>query len=172
MTPKRTLIALIILTTLIFSLSHIFTEKYGVGIASFVIGVLWVLAEIYKMSFLPHLFFAGFIGCAVIGSQNGLPVPLMLLGLCTDLAAWDLSRFSARMREFTKRNPDAGLIKKHLGKLTITLCLGYVLAVLPLFFRFSLSFVAVIGISLLLLYTLRKSILALRNEKTANTKIT
>jgi hypothetical protein len=166
MNTKRIEIALIVLTILIFSLSHLFTEKYWLAIASLVIGVLWVLAEIYKMSLLPHLFFVGFVGLAVIGSQNGLPAPLMLLGLCTDLAAWDLSRFQARLREFSQRNPDAELVKKHLGKLSGTICIGYILALLPLFIRFSMNFILVIGLTLLLLFALRKSILALRTERT------
>jgi hypothetical protein len=165
MTPKRIPIALIVLTTLIFSLSHILSGKYWIGLASCVIGVLWVLAEIYKMALLPHLFFASFIGFAAVGSQNGLPVPLMLFGVCTDLAAWDLSRFQTRIREFTKRNPGAEIIKKHLVKLTATIGIGYILACLPLFIRFSMSFIIVVVLTLLTILVLRQSILIIWNEK-------
>jgi hypothetical protein len=166
MSAKKIHIPLIILTALIFSLSHLFIQKYWIVLISLIMGILWILVEIYKLSFLPYIFFVGFIGLAIYGSQHGLPAPLMLFGLCADLAVWDLSRFQARIRGFTTQSPGAEFTKKHLVKLTLTICLGYILALIPLYIQFSINFGMVIVLTLLILFALRKSMLALRNEKT------
>lgn len=161
---RKMLFAAIVVTTFIFSLSHFVSMEYWIVAFSFLIGSIWLLLEIYKKSAFPSFFFASFIGIAILGSLNHTSSPMILLGLSTDLAAWDLSRFFTRIMDLMDNDAKSELYKKHLYKLSISLCIGYVLALLPVFIRLSMNFIVLFILTLLAMTILRKSILYLRNE--------
>lgn len=170
MSIKKIHLALVVLTSLIFALANLYLRQYWIAVFALVIGACWLLVEKYSIELIFNLFFVGFIWLAARGSINDLPIPLMLFGLCTNLAAWDLSRFQARIREFKVQNPHPRLVTKHLQKLLITICLGYVLALIPTFISLSMNFVVVVVLSLLILFALRQSVITLRNDKSDDIK--
>lgn len=170
MSIKNIQLALVILTSLVFSLAHLFLREYWIALFALSLGACWLLVEKYKVELLFNLVFVGFIWLAVRGCLNELRIPLMLLGLCTNLAAWDLSRFQTRIRQYAVQNPEPKLVKKHLRILTITLCLGYILAIIPTLIKLPMNFVVVMVLSLLILFALRKSVITLRNEKAGDIK--
>lgn len=165
MNIKKIQPALVIIITFLFSMAFLFLREYWIALFALAIGVSWLLVEKYKIEFLFNLYFTGFIWLAARGCISDLPIPLMLLGVCVNLAAWDLSRFLARIRQCQMQDPEPGLVKKHMRKLIITLCVGYILALLPITVRLSMNFMLVIVISLLIFFTLRQSLVSLRGEK-------
>jgi len=166
MNVKKIHQALVILTALIFALSFLFRREYWIALSAIAMGVCWLLTEKYKIGLLFNLFFVGFCWLAGRGSIDGLPAPLMLFGLCTDLAAWDLSRFLARTSECKVINPDPALVKKHLRKLGGSIVIGYILALIPTFIKLRVNFMVVIVVSLLILFFLGRSMIILRSQKT------
>lgn len=111
-----------------------------------------------------HGVLAAFVGLAVVGGLNHPPSLLILIGVVADLAAWDLSRFLARLKPFTDKPLAPDLYRKHLIRLSITLGVGFSLAVLPLLITLPLDFVAFAGLTLLAMIALRRSILALQKK--------
>jgi hypothetical protein len=162
MIAKKALFAAIAVTALIFSISLLVVKEYWLACAAFMPGLIWLTLEIYHKSPFPTLFFAFFVGIAVVASLKPIAAFIILLGLCTGLAAWDLSRFLTRLREVSETDAGALLTKKHLTKLSITLCVGYGAALLPLLFKLPMNFMALFALALLAMLALRRSILSLR----------
>jgi hypothetical protein len=121
MNIKKIQLALVIIITLLFSTAFLYLREYWIALFALAIGVSWLLVEKYKIEFLFNLYFTGFIWLAARGCINDLPIPLMLFGLCVNLAAWDLTRFLARIRQCNMQYPEPGLVKKHYAQLIITI---------------------------------------------------
>jgi len=161
---RKFLFATIVVTTLLFSISLWVFGEYWIAFAALLIGFSWLILEYYKKSPFPSLLFFSFIGMAILADFHHLSLPIILFGLSTDLAAWDLSRFFARIRETGDEDAKSDLCKRHLHKLLLTLFIGYMLALLPVFFRLSLKFIVLFILALLAMITLRSSILSLRSQ--------
>ncbi|MBN1536465.1 MAG: hypothetical protein JW908_07020 [Anaerolineales bacterium] len=156
---------LVVLASLVYALPYLFLREYWITLFALAIGVCWLLVEKYKIEVFFNLFFIGFVWLAVHGCLSGLPLPLMLLGVCINLAAWDLTRFQDRLRKIKIQNPEPRLVKGHLQNLLLTLCLGYILALIPTMIQLSMNLVVMIILALFLLFTLRKSVITLRSDK-------
>lgn len=89
------------------------------------------------------------IGSALLAGLNHEPSPLLLLGVVTDLAAWDLSRFRSRLKPFAGQDVSPDLYQKHLTQLAVPL---------------PLDFVAFLVLTLLAVILFRKAVLGLRGE--------
>src|SRR5215813_9343629 len=156
MTVNRVLWALIIVTTATFSELNVIYGQYTTAITSFAFGVVWLRLEVKQWSHLNVLFFLFFLGRAIQGSLNNAPIPIILLGLSTDLAAWDLSRFRARLIDETDGEVKTLLGTKHLQRLAPLICAGFLIALLPTIIKTSFDFVVVFLVMLLTMITLRK----------------
>ncbi len=165
----KILYGLIILTNVLLTIANIVLQAYLIAGVAIISGAIWLLLQL-KTNDAPHsFFFMLFLGLTLLGSLRNVPFPLMLLALSLDVAAWDISRFQARIST-EEEGPSKTLLElKHLQKLAITLSLGYFVALLPTFVHFSLNFVVFLLILFLLMLTLRKSILSLRKESEINT---
>ena len=103
------------------------------------------------------------MGLVLWGGLQKLPILLMLFGASTTLAAWDLSRFRARVAEAGPGTIPGALETQHLRKLAVTAVSGFGIALLPLAVTVSLNFLVLIVLVLLTMWVLRRSILQLRD---------
>ncbi len=150
--------------TVILTLALVLAENYLIAAVAVGLGLIWLLLEVYGKTAFTSLVFVVFIGLAATGSVNREPSWLMVLGIAADLAAWDLSRFLDRLKGLTHQEIDAGLYRRHLYQLAITLGVGFGLALLPLMIRLSLDFLAFAVLTLLTVIALRRSIFALQKK--------
>ena len=163
MTTRRVLLGLIVLMTVLLALPWAFVEDYLAAVLALGLGAIWLIPEINDQQGVPSFFFVAFLGLAVWGNLRGLPTSIMLAGLCLDLAAWDLSRFRARIANHL--DPDTNLEAEHLQKLTITVGAGFVVALIPTLLRLSvnLNFGIFCLIVLVAMIMLRKAAISLRD---------
>jgi hypothetical protein len=165
---SKILWGLIILTTALVTLVDVAVQEYLIAVFAFALGSLWLILEINQKASSSSIFFLLFIILAIVGSLHNAPIPTMLLALTTDLTAWDLSRFQARVIHEAASDRRAALETKHLQKLGVTMASGFLLALSPLLVQLSISFVVFLLIVLLLMLTLRKSVLYLRDANKRN----
>ncbi len=162
MLAKKFLIALVVCTVTLFSGVNLVSGNYPLAAFSFVSGFVWLGLEIKEQRFLTSFFFVAFMGVAILGAFNQSALPLMLLGVSTDLAAWDLSRFLARIGVASKNDDRAKLERRHLRLLFITVGVGLMLAWPALIVRIPMNFVVFFFVALVLILILRRSFLDLR----------
>ena len=159
----RVLYGLITLTTVLLAVANIILQEYLIAAIAIVSGGTWLLLQIKTKEAPDSVFFVLFLGLTVLGSLRSIPVPYMLLALSSNLAAWDLSRFQARISH-EETSPSKTLLElKHLQKLAVTLSIGFLIALIPTFIQISLNFVVLLFILLVLMLCFRKSIFYLRN---------
>jgi hypothetical protein len=165
MITKRLLLGLIIVITGVFSVTYAAAQLYLVAILACLIGLIWLVTENNEQRILSAVFFLIFAGLAIGGSVNRLPILVMLVGFSADLAAWDLSQFRERIAGKVEPAVLPTLEAMHLRTLFTALGAGLALALLPTLIHFSISFVALFFIILLMLLALKLSIGYLRDEK-------
>jgi hypothetical protein len=164
MTTRRILLGLIIVTTLIFALVYTIFQQYLIAALALAAGLIWFKLEHDHDSTFVTLFFLWFLSLAILGSLNNLFPLWMLLGLCANLAAWDLSRLQARVTDAGRREIEPMLESRHLRWLFVAIGSGLLLAVLSTFVRISVNFVIFAVLTLLAMLILRASVFYLREE--------
>jgi hypothetical protein len=162
---QRTLLGVVLATAVIFSFVSVLSQDILAASVSAVIGLIWLIQEVNGKTTISTAYFVAFVGFAALGSLNHAPVPLLLLGLCTDLAAWDLSRFQQRIRDEETSDEKTFLENNHLQKLAAVTSVGFLIALVPMLMQISVNFVILLLIMLLALIALRQSILSLRGDK-------
>jgi hypothetical protein len=167
MTTKA-LYGLIILTTVVLTLANLALQEYLIAGLAIVLGSLWLILQIKKKESPNSVFFIFFLGLVILGSLRNVPVLYMLLALSSNLAAWDLSRFQARIINEVESDAKTLLELKHLQKITITVSIGFLVALLPLVVHISTSFITFLCIILAVMLILRRSVFYLRNENKTN----
>ena len=161
---KHALLGVVLATAAIFSVASVSTGDLLAAGVSAALGVIWLLQELGGESPFSSLYFVAYVGLAAFASLNHASLPLLLLGLCADLAAWDLSRFRQRLKDEADSDEKTFLETNHLQKLAAVSAVGFVIALVPLLVQISLNFVILLVIMLLLLILLRQSILSLRRN--------
>jgi hypothetical protein len=151
-------------TTVILTGLHLASENAVIALGTFLLGAVWLFLEVKHSRSFPSLFMALLIGSALLAALNHESSPLILLAVVTDLAAWDLSRFLSRLRPFAAQDISPDLYTKHLYRLAVPLCAGFGLALVPMFVRLPLDFVAFLVLTLLAVILFRKAVLGLRGE--------
>ena len=99
MITKRVLWSLIVVTTAVFSLVYAVLQQPLLPAFAVGLGLLWLGLEVKGKNPLASVFFLSFLVLTIVGSLISAPILIILLGLSTDLAAWDLSRFQARIAD-------------------------------------------------------------------------
>jgi hypothetical protein len=113
-----------------------------------------------------RLFNLGFIGLAALAVHaSALPIPTIasLASLVFSLAAWDLSEFSIRLREYDPQPGVERLIFHHLRRLAVIAGAGFLLGELALLLRLRIKFEVAIVIGLLAFLGLAQAIRYLRS---------
>ena len=160
----KILYGLIILTSVLLAVASIVLQAYLFAGVAIISGVIWLLLQIKEQEPPHSFFFVLFLGLTILGSLRHISIPFMLLALSSNLAAWDLARFLARISLEEESASKTLMETKHLQKLAFTLAIGFLVALLPTFIHISLNFVVFLFLLFLLILTLRKSVLYLRKE--------
>ncbi len=164
MNVRQALLGLIAVTTAVLVIAHLIAQGYTAAGISALIGIAWLALVANQQTRFSSVYFAALVMLAAVGSLTKAPLPLLLIGLSTDLAAWDLARFIQRLKAEPEPDHRTPMEQQHLRKLALVAGAGLVLALLPALNTLSLSFVVLLAIMLLLLVLLRQSIVALRRN--------
>lgn len=162
MNTKTALLGLIVVTTTLFTAIYGILDVYLVAVFSLALGLIWLLLELYDHESASTVFFLLFVGLAIMASLSGIPLPITLLGFSTNLAAWDLSLFRARVAGENGSEARIILEKRHLQKLAVTASVGFLLALPPAFIKISVDFVVVFFVMCLIMLALKSSATYLR----------
>ena len=164
MITKRVLWGLIVVTTAVFSLVYAVLQQPLLAAFAVGLGLLWLGLEVKGENPLASVFFVSFLALAIVGSLISAPILIILLGLSTDLAAWDLSRFRTRIASEIERGTTATLEAKHLRMLAVTASAGFFVALPPVFIHLAIGFVIFGFIMVLTMIALRRSMLYFRSD--------
>ena len=164
MITKRVLWSLIVVTTAVFSLVYAVLQQPLLPAFAVGLGLLWLGLEVKGKNPLASVFFLSFLVLAIVGSLTSAPSLIILLGLSTDLAAWDLSRFQARIASEIGRGTTAALEVKHLRMLIVTASAGFFMALPPAFIHLAIGFVIFGFVMVLTMIALRRSMLYFRSD--------
>lgn len=160
---NRLLLACITAATAIFSAAFLVSQTYVLALLGVVIGALWLYQARNNTLTSPAFYFLAFVFFAVAGCLQNLSTPLMLVGMTANLAAWDLSRFYARLHAETDNSLKTALEKNHLQKLGFALAVGVVLGLIPLLVSLSVNFIVLMGIVLVAMLIMRRSMHSFRS---------
>jgi hypothetical protein len=160
---KRVLWGLIVVTTVVFSLVYAVLQQPSLAVFAAGLGLLWLSLEVKRANPLGTVFFVSFLALAIVGSLISAPILIILLGLSTDLAAWDLSRFRTRIASEIERGTTATLEAKHLRMLAVTASAGFFVAVPTVFIHVAIGFIVFGFVTILAMITLRRSALYFRS---------
>jgi hypothetical protein len=159
---KRISLTLIAANALLFGGVYAISGRYLLAVFAVAGALTWFLVEHQENPMLTTPFFVLFMGLALWGCLQNLPVPVMLLGVSSSLAAWDLSRFHGRAIAEARGEIRPALELKHLQKLAITAVASFLVALVPLALTISLNFVALALLMLLLRWVLRRMMMQFR----------
>ncbi len=165
MITKRILSGLIAGLTLAYLFVYAASQQYLIATLAVVIGLVWFRLQDDQEQSLPALFFVFFLALALLGTFTETPALVLMLCVCVDLAAWDLSRFQARVSR--PGNGEIGLVLeiRHLKRLFVPIGVGLVIAMLPSIIRIPANFVVFSVLILLVMLVLRASVLYLRQPQ-------
>jgi hypothetical protein len=161
---KKVLCGLIMLTAAIFSAMYLIAQAYLIAALSFILGLIWLILEMTENGAPASVFFLFYLALAIIGTLNNISVATALVGLSTDLAAWDLSRFRARITNGMEWKTESLLETRHLQILAAAIGSGLIIGLSFSLIRISISFAVLASITLLVMVAFRKSILNLRGQ--------
>ena len=162
MITDKILPGLVVVAAVLFAGLGLAAHVYVISVYALAFGLIWFILVSRKIWSLSSVIFVLFLALAIWGCIENLPVPAMLLGLSTNLAAWDLSRFRARIAAEEAGEVVAALESRHLRSLSIIASAGLVIAILPLVVKLSINFVAVAFVALVAMLVLRQSIRSAR----------
>lgn len=165
MITKNVLLGVIIITTGVFIVTYIAAQMALIAVLAGALGLAWLILENNEQWGLSTVFFLAFAGLAIVGSLRHLPIPVMLLGFCADLAAWDLSRFRERITENVERDQRPAMEARHLRVLFTAMGAGFFLALVPTLVSLSINFVALLFLIILTMLALKRSIGYLRDNR-------
>jgi hypothetical protein len=162
MTTKRILSGLIAGLTLAYLFVYAASEQYLIAVLAVVIGLAWFRLQDDQEQSLYAFFFIFFLALALLGTFTETAPLVLMLCVCVNLAAWDLSRFRARVSQAGNDELGSVLEMRHLKRLFIPIGVGLVIAMLPTIIRIPANFVVFSGLILLVMLVLRASVLYLR----------
>jgi hypothetical protein len=135
------------------------------GLALLALGALWRFDQVRGWGRLAAPGLMIFVMAAAVGLLYEVPSGLMLLATVASLAAWDLDRFSQRLKSKPVDAGTAHLERLHLKRLLIVCLLGLLLAGSALLIRFRLSFGLAVLIALLVVISLTRVTGSLRKSQ-------
>ncbi len=148
MNPKPIWGGLVLTTAALFAIAFAAQGAVVLAVVAGGLGMLWLAANANELG---TLFFVGFTLLAMIAALDGTWLPLTLLGMCANLAAWDLARFRVRL---AGQKEQALLKARHLRLLAVVTGAGFLTALVPVLVHVTIPFVMLSGIVLLTLLML------------------
>jgi hypothetical protein len=172
MIPEHVFRGSVIIAAALFAAVFAASGEVVLAIAPLALGAVWLAVDAKAPGHLGTMFFVAFLVLAAIADLDNAPLPLPLVGLSADLAAWDLSRFRARLASETAPGVRAVVENRHLRILAATLSVGFLIALLPEFIHLTIPFVLVCIVTLLALLMLHQSMRSLRAAPQSDQKRT
>jgi hypothetical protein len=127
---------------------------WGWAAAGLLPGLLWGALRRTRWPLPPAVGLGLFLLAAGLGVLADLPAGAMLLAGTAALAAWDLDRFLARLRQVSPEQDTRALQNAHLVRLSWVCLLGVGAGFLALNLRLQLSLLPTALLALLLVYAL------------------
>lgn len=139
----------------ILALGFLLNRQWVAAVLVVVLGVLWLVLQLFHWNFAGSLMLFLLTGFAVYAIWMGVHPLWALVSLVAGLTAWDLSHFTDRQRQVQRVDYVEQLARQHLRRLAVLDGLSLLLAgsVLLVHIHFSLGLalflglVAVIGVS-------------------------
>ena len=103
-------------------------------------GGMWLAGQRFGWGWTGSAGLTGFVVMAVFGIWSDVTSLGALAATVVALAAWDLQRFSERLRAVDRVEDEAGLTRAHLRRLLPVLLAGILAGFVALEVRFALSF--------------------------------
>jgi hypothetical protein len=97
------------------------------AVACLALGGLWLAGQRRGWDGSEALGLAGFAGIAAVGVWLELPTAIVLVGVVAALVAWDLDRFTQRLRNAGQIDQERTLVRAHLQRLLVVAGLGLLL---------------------------------------------
>ena len=154
---------LIVLSTLGLGVGLVWSQLWSVALVVFVVGILWGIGVWRDVGWTANLGLIFFALAAIIGTLRQLPLGLMLACLLTALLAWDAGYFERRLVDVEVRRPLI-LYRTHFLRLASVIGLGLIIGWGMLRLETNLSPVWGIGLGLLIVIGLSRTIRFLRQE--------
>ncbi len=128
------------------------------------LAALWLFGQRRGLKWVSSLELLLFLGLATIGIWQRLTLGLMLLGIISALAAWDLESFIQRMEGAERVDHRDDLERKYLQRLVIIICSGALFAVAAIGLNVPFSFGSALLLGLLVVVGLSRTIRFMRHE--------
>lgn len=155
----------IIITAVLHAAVSVTAQDATAAIGALAVGAIWLALEWRAVRGLSWACLLALVVVAVLGSLNYAPMPLVLLALCSALAAWDLSSFNARTADVEASEAKTVMQRNHLRKLGVTAGAGFAAALIPLVAQVSISFLALCLLLLVAVVALNSTVGALRGKR-------
>ncbi len=125
-------------------------------LAPAMLGVFWYLLRSLPLTWRSSAVLGGYAGLAAAGMVVGLTEVTLLLGVVAALAAWDLTSLAGTLAVASSPGHLDRIERMNLRALSLAVGLGLLLALLALFARLDLPFIAVGALALGLLASLTR----------------
>jgi hypothetical protein len=158
---RKGLLATITLSTVLLTLGFALGQLWLEVPAVFLVGILWIVCVLREIRWVASALFAVLMGAAAIGIMAGLPHIFMLAVGCTNVIAWDLHQFEARLLDYD--DPATKEIERnHLQRVSIVLAASFVLIAINSLLRIRLQFIVLVLMTLLAILILNQIMLMIR----------
>jgi hypothetical protein len=145
----------IILTSLFIAGGFLSGEAYGMSAGCLGIGVIWAIAIDRRWKIIHLVCFVFFTALTVYGTWREYGILLFLIGFIFNIAAWDLSDFRARVATIQEEAIIDTTFNQHYLYLILALSLGLIVSLLALNIQLQISFIGVLLLGLLMIFSLR-----------------
>lgn len=153
-------LAATLLAMLTLSIGYLARGLWAGAAAVVLVGLLWLIGQARRWSWIASPGLVGFAGGAAIGALLGVPPLWLLIGVVAALAAWDLDNFERHLREADRVVGEAILIRAHIQQLLLALALPTLLGAAALAARIQLGFWWVLLLAALAVAGLRWIVIA------------
>lgn len=150
--------------TLILGLGFIFAAHWFGAALAVLLGLVWLIGQLRAAAWGPTFGLVSFVATAAWGVGQQVGPGWLLAGVVAALAAWDLDRFTQRVRQAGMVADEAALTRQHLRRLAPVLAIGLLAGGLALGVTIELSFALILFLGLLVIFGLSRAIGVLRRR--------
>ena len=155
----------IVLAGAALALGHGLNGSWGGVVVALVVGAFWLAGRWRRWGWVASMALVLLIGVAAVGQGGGAGGGWMLVGVVVALVAWDLDRFTWRMRAAGRVEDVDALERRHLWRVSIVAGAGLFLGAAALSVKIRLGFVVAFLLAFLAVLGLSRVVGFLRREE-------